>query len=108
MRNSPRAYNSGSRERLGVSLQKPWSSLQNEFNAVAQPQSVHCQPHATGTALAVVGAWCLRGPPAVGIWRGRGTVALRTSLAQVGRTGIFVWGGAIPLAHAALEPHTSG
>src|SRR5438093_357631 len=108
MRNSPRACNSCARERLVVSLQKPWSSLQNELDAVAQPQFAHCQPPATGTALAVVGAWCLRGSPAAGLWCDRGTVALRTSLAQVGWTGIFVWRGAVSLVSTALEPYRRG
>src|SRR4029453_1368468 len=105
MRNSPKACNSCASGRVGVSPQKLWSSLHNELDAVAQPQFAYGQPHATGTALAVMGAWCLRGSAAVGIWRGRGTVAVRTSLAQVGRRGFFVWGGAFPLARPALEPY---
>src|SRR2546428_13404988 len=88
MRNSPRACNSCAR--LVVSLQKPWSSLQNELDAVAQPQFAHCQPHATGTALAVVGAWCLRRAPAIGLWCGPGTGGLRNALGQMGGAAIVV------------------
>src|SRR5215831_20461750 len=91
IRNLPRACNSCASERLVVGLQKLWGSLQYELDTVAQPQFTHCQPHTTGTALAVVGAWCLRGSPAAGLWCDRGPVALRTSLAQVGRAGLFVW-----------------
>src|SRR2546422_6313264 len=78
-------------------------SFQHEPCAVAKPRFPRWNSSSIGTQMAMVGASCRREHSTPRVWRYWCAVALRTSLARVGRTGILVWRGATPLVIAALE-----